>query len=38
MTVRVTSHTGTQVGYIDPVFFYGEATAQRIKDTLGITG
>ena len=37
MTERLTSQSGTQVGYSDPVVHYGMAIAQGIKVTLGIT-
>ena len=36
--MRLTSRTGTKVGYSDPVVLYGRAIAQRIKVTIGITG
>jgi len=38
LTARVTARAETKVGLNDPVVFYGKATAQRIKDTQGITG
>ncbi len=38
LTVRLTSRSGTKVGYSDPVVPHGRAIAQRIKGTLGITG
>ena len=38
LTVRLTSRSGTKVGYSDPVVLHGRAIAQRIKGTLGITG
>lgn len=36
LTERLTSRSGTQVGYSDPVVHYGMAIAQGIKVTLGI--
>ena len=38
LTVRLTSRSGTKVGYSDPVVLHGWAIAQRIKGTPGITG
>ena len=38
LTVRLTSRAGTKVGLSDPVVLSGNAIAQRIKATLGITG
>ena len=38
LTVRLTSRTGTKVGYSDPVVLYGRAIAHRTKVTIGITG
>ncbi len=38
MTVRLTSQTGTKVGFSDPTALSGRAVAQRIKVTLRITG
>ena len=38
LTVRLTSRSGTKVGYSDPVVLHGRAIAQRIKGTPGITG
>ncbi len=35
LTVRLTSRSGTKVGYSDPVVLHGSAIAQRIKGTLG---
>ncbi len=34
LTVRLTSRSGTKVGYSDPVVLHGRAIAQRIKGTL----
>ena len=36
--MRLTSRTGTKVGFSDPVVTNGSAIAQRIKGTPGITG
>ncbi len=36
--MRLTSQTGTKVGFSDPTALSGRAVAQRIKVTLGITG
>ena len=36
--MRLTSRTGTKVGYSDPVVLYGRAIAHRTKVTIGITG
>ena len=36
--MRLTSRTGTKVGYSDPVVLHGRAIAHRIKVTIGITG
>ena len=38
LTVRQTSRTVTKVGVSDQVVVSGNAIAQRIKATLGITG
>lgn len=38
LTVTPTGGTGTKVGLSDPVVLSGNAIAQRIKATLGITG
>lgn len=38
MTVRYTNRAGTKVGHNDPLILNGKVRAQRIKDTLGITG
>ncbi len=38
LTVRLTSQTDTKVGSSDPLVLCGQASDQRIKDTLGITG
>ena len=38
LTVTPTGGTGTKVGLSDPVVLSGNAIAQRIKSTLGITG
>ena len=38
LTARVTTRAGTKVGLSDPVVLSGNAIAQRIKATLGITG
>ena len=38
LTARVTTRAGTKVGLSDPVVIRGNAIAQRIKATLGITG
>ena len=38
LTVRPTSRAVTKVGVSDPAVVYGNAVAQRIKATLGITG
>ena len=38
LTVRLTSRTGTKVGFSDPTVPSGRAVAQRIKGTPGITG
>ena len=38
LTARVTTRAGTKVGLSDPVVISGNAIAQRIKATLGITG
>ena len=38
LTARVTARAGTKVGLSDPVVISGNAIAQRIKATLGITG
>ena len=38
LTARQTSRAGTKVGFSDPVVVCGNAIAQRIKGTLGITG
>jgi hypothetical protein len=35
---RATAQTETKVGFSDPVLLCGRDTAQRIKDTQGITG
>ena len=36
--MRHTGRTGTKVGVSDPAVVYGNAVAQRIKGTPGITG
>lgn len=36
--MRLTSRTGTKVGFSDPLVPCGRASAQRIKVTPGITG
>jgi hypothetical protein len=36
--VRLTSRSGTKVGFSDPAVECGIAVAQRIKGTPGITG
>ena len=36
--MRLTSRTDTKVGLSDPAVVNGNAVAQRIKATLGITG
>ena len=38
LTARETTRAGTKVGLSDPVVLSGNAIAQRIKATLGITG
>ena len=38
LTARSTDRAGTKVGLSDPVVISGNAIAQRIKATLGITG
>ena len=38
LTARQTSRAGTKVGVSDPAVVSGNAVAQRIKATLGITG
>ena len=38
LTARATARAGTTVGLSDPVVISGNAIAQRIKATLGITG
>ena len=38
LTARATVRAGTKVGLSDPVVLSGNAIAQRIKATLGITG
>lgn len=38
LTARATVRAGTKVGLSDPVVIRGNAIAQRIKATLGITG
>ena len=38
LTARHTGRAGTKVGLSDPVVIRGNAIAQRIKATLGITG
>ncbi len=38
LTVTPTGGAGTKVGLSDPVVLSGNAIAQRIKATLGITG
>ena len=38
LTVRLTSRTDTKVALSDPVVLSGNAIAQRIQATLGITG
>ena len=38
LTARATVRAGTKVGLSDPVVISGNAIAQRIKATLGITG
>ena len=38
LTARQTGRAGTKVGLSDPVVVNGNAIAQRIKVTLGITG
>ena len=38
LTARATARAGTKVGLSDPVVIRGNAIAQRIKATLGITG
>ena len=38
LTARPTGRAGTKVGLSDPVVIRGNAIAQRIKATLGITG
>ena len=38
LTARSTDRAGTKVGLSDPVVIRGNAIAQRIKATLGITG
>ena len=38
LTARLTGRAGTKVGLSDPVVLSGNAIAQRIKATLGITG
>ena len=38
LTARQTSRAGTKVGVSDPAVVNGNAVAQRIKATLGITG
>ena len=38
LTARSTARAGTKVGLSDPVVISGNAIAQRIKATLGITG
>ena len=38
LTARATARAGTKVGLSDPVVISGNAIAQRIKATLGITG
>ena len=38
LTATATAGAGTKVGLSDPVVISGNAIAQRIKATLGITG
>ena len=38
MTARPTSRADAKAGVSDPAVVYGNAVAQRIKGTLGITG
>ena len=38
LTARPTGRAGTKVGVSDPAVVSGNAVAQRIKATLGITG
>ena len=38
LTARMTVRAVTKVGVSDPAVVYGNAVAQRIKATLGITG
>lgn len=38
LTVTLTSEAGTKVGTSDPAVVRGNAVAQRIKGTPGITG
>ena len=38
LTARPTGRADTKVGLSDPVVIRGNAIAQRIKATLGITG
>ena len=38
LTARATARAGPKVGLSDPVVISGNAIAQRIKATLGITG
>ena len=38
LTARHTSRADAKAGLSDPVVVYGNAIAQRIKGTLGITG
>ena len=38
LTARMTVRAGTKVGVSDPAVMNGNAVAQRIKATLGITG
>ena len=38
LTVRLTGRAGTKVGTSDPAVVCGNAVAQRIKGTPGITG
>jgi len=36
-TVRLTSQTGTKVGFSEPIFLNEKGIDQRIKETAGIT-
>ena len=38
MTARLTRRAGAKAGFSDPAVMRGNAVAQRIKGTLGITG